>query len=692
MRSLQDRRILTFYLTSAIALLSLIQPCLAGSSSIDQNISLHNGSPESHSTWTVEDAFKVAKISGIDISPDGSKAAYALSRAVMTPGKSEWQSQIYTANSDGTDARQFTQGDGSDSAPQWSPDGKRIAFISSRSGKPNVWALPANGGEAVMMTDVEVAVAGFKWSPDGKEISFTAVDPQTEEEMNASREMNDARIVGRDVYANGEDIERLHLWVVSAEEDSSGQVRRLTTGNFCIATWCWSPDCRTIAFSHMPVPGSMIKSRADISRVDVENASIEPLVCFEGAECGPVLYSPDGRWIAYGMVHPFNLMDVLIMPADGGESRTISKEQDLGLLLEIGIIGWSQDGKRLYVPGSRGTSVAITALPVDGSEPEDVFNFGYISAAKMNCRGDMVGLVMENSSTPPEAYISEIESFRPVRITYLNWNLSLSGIGETEAVQWNSSDGRRIEGLLTYPAGYEPGKRYPLLVESHGGPSAGFLQFFTGGMSWPIIPAGALSSKGYLLLRPNVRGSTGYGPEFTRANFKDWGGMDFQDILSGVDYLIDAGIADPDRLGIVGQSYGGYMADWAVTQTDMFKAAVMIDGESNLISLDGTHDIPLDLPDSFGCNFWDDYGLYESRSPIYHIKNVTTPMLILHGALDVRVPTSQAEEIYSALKKRGVPVEMVIYPRSGHFPGEPKLLLDMYDREIAWFDKYLRGN
>ncbi|HOI13548.1 MAG TPA: alpha/beta fold hydrolase, partial [Methanoculleus sp.] len=211
-----------------------------------------------------------------------------------------------------------------------------------------------------------------------------------------------------------------------------------------------------------------------------------------------------------------------------------------------------------------------------------------------------------------------------------------------------------------------------------------------GGTSWPICPAGTFSSLGYAILQPNIRGSTGYGAEFARANYRDWGGGDYRDVIAGVDHLIAEGVVDPDRLAIIGQSYGGYMTAWTVTQTDRFDAAIVIAGISDLVSVDGTHDIVYDLQDSFGVYYWEDYSLYLSRSPIYHVGNVTTPTLIVHGEHDIRVPVGQAQEFYDALWKRGVPAEMVVYPRAGHFPGEPKQILDLYGREIAWCERYLQ--
>jgi dipeptidyl aminopeptidase/acylaminoacyl peptidase len=247
-----------------------------------------------------------------------------------------------------------------------------------------------------------------------------------------------------------------------------------------------------------------------------------------------------------------------------------------------------------------------------------------------------------------------------------------------------------IEGLLTYPVNYVNGTSYPLIIEAHGGPSSNFVQTFTGGMGWPIIPAGTFSSLDYAILRPNIRGSTGYGSEFVKANYADWGGGDYRDLMAGADYLIRQGIADPDRIGIIGQSYGGYMTAWSVTQTNRFKGAIVIDGITDLISNVGTNDIPYDEPNNLGGELWQVWDLYENRSPIRHAGNLSTPTLVVTGQDDIRVPAGQAKEFYTALSKQNIPSQLVIYPRAGHFPTEPKAILDLWKREINWMDRYVK--
>jgi dipeptidyl aminopeptidase/acylaminoacyl peptidase len=283
-----------------------------------------------------------------------------------------------------------------------------------------------------------------------------------------------------------------------------------------------------------------------------------------------------------------------------------------------------------------------------------------------------------------------VDRFVPVQVSHANANLPALPLGRTEVIRWKSADGLEIEGLLTYPSIYEPGRRYPLLLVIHGGPTGVFKQSFDA--SPGLYPVAAFSARGYAVLRPNPRGSSGYGKAFRIANAKDWGGMDYQDLMSGVDHVIGIGVADADRLGVMGWSYGGYITAWAITRTQRFKAASVGGGVSDLVSTSGTTDFLCWIPEYWGAEHWQGASLYRVRSPISHIGTVSTPTFILHGENDVRVPISQGYELYNALKRRGVPVTMVTYPRMPHGPPEPKQRLDIATRNLEWFDRYLRVN
>jgi dipeptidyl aminopeptidase/acylaminoacyl peptidase len=264
-------------------------------------------------------------------------------------------------------------------------------------------------------------------------------------------------------------------------------------------------------------------------------------------------------------------------------------------------------------------------------------------------------------------------------------------LGKSEVLSWKSSDGLDVEGLLTYPVGYQTGKRVPLLLVIHGGPAGVFTQSFLAG-SRSVYPLAAFSSRGYAVLRVNPRGSSGYGQKFRYANMKDWGGGDYQDLMTGVDKVIQMGVADPERMGVMGWSYGGYMTSWIVTQTKRFKAASVGAGVTNLMSFIGTADIPAFIPDYFGGQPWENLDVYRSHSAMFNMKGVSTPTLVQHGEADERVPISQGYEFYNALKVLNVPTRMIVLPRMPHGPNEPKMVLKASQTNLEWFEKYVAAN
>ena len=288
----------------------------------------------------------------------------------------------------------------------------------------------------------------------------------------------------------------------------------------------------------------------------------------------------------------------------------------------------------------------------------------------------------------PEVYVSRTDKFALVKISDANADFPKLQFGKTEVIRWKSTDGKEIEGLLTYPVGYQAGTKVPLILNVHGGPAGVFQQSFIGGRgSYPIA---TLASRGFAVLRPNPRGSSGYGADFRRANIKDWGMGDYHDLMTGVDKVIEMGVADPNRLGVMGWSYGGYMTSWIITQTKRFKAASAGAPVTNLMSFIGTADIPGFIPDYFGGQPWDAMETYRKHSPMFNVKGVSTPTLIQHGEADIRVPISQGYEFYNALKQQGVPVRMIVLPRQPHGPNEPKMQVAAMQSNLDWFEKYLK--
>lgn len=641
------------------------------------------------SGWTPEEMMKVKPVGNVQVSPDGRRVVFTVTDAVMTDDKSEYLTHIHIANADGSNAFQFTTGDKSCTNPQWSPDGRWIAFTSSRGGKDknNLWLIRADGGEAERLTDVKSGVSNFKWSPDGRTIAYIMPDPQTDAEEKAEKGKNDAKVVDENFKLN-------RLWVIPVEKDANGkrEARQLTKGQFHVGggfggSFDWSPDGQMIVFTHTPTPRVNDWPLADISTVDVATGEVKPLATTRAAETQPH-YSPDGRWIAYTAsdVPPTwgDTSTTLVVAASGGPPRPLAETFDH----QPDLIGWSADGQQIYFTEVHGTVTRLSALPVNGGPPHDLDRGDtQMSGVTLNSSRTALGFSAQTANRPQEAFITRVDRFAPVPVSRINADLPHHPLGRTETIRWTSSDGLEIEGLLTYPVDYKAGTRYPLLLIIHGGPAGVFTQTFIANRA--AYPIAAFAAEGYAVLRCNVRGSSGYGKKFRYANYKDWGGMDYQDLMTGVDHVIRMGVADADRLGVMGWSYGGFMTSWIITQTKRFKAASVGAGVTNLMSFTGTADIPGFLPDYFGAEFWDDPDIYRQHSAMFNVKGVSTPTLIQHGEKDERVPVSQGYELYNALQRQGVTVKMVVYPRTPHGPREPKLLLDVMKRNLEWFNQYL---
>jgi dipeptidyl aminopeptidase/acylaminoacyl peptidase len=338
-----------------------------------------------------------------------------------------------------------------------------------------------------------------------------------------------------------------------------------------------------------------------------------------------------------------------------------------------------------------GTTQVLYRLPLDGA-PISFYRpgKGNLSGASLNSTRTAIGFSAQGSATPPEAFsLSLSASSTPRQAGHVNADLPKLPLGLTRVIRWKGPGNLDVEGLLTYPVDYQEGKRYPLIVISHGGPPDAFSQNFIA--SPGHYPIAAFASRGYAVLRSNVRGSTGYGKRFRYANYGDWGYGDFDDMMAGVDKAIEMGIADPARLGIAGWSYGGYMTSWAITQTHRFKAASIGAPVTDLASMNGTADMWTFTPDYMHAESWENPEVYVKHSPVYNAKGVTTPALIQQGHDDTVVPLGQGEEYYNALQAQGVLVRMVVYPRSNHSPRESKIVRNIMQENLDWFDKYLKS-
>ena len=625
--------------------------------------------------WTPELMLQTKRVAAARPSPDGSRVVFTVAEPNMRADTSEWVSQVWIADADGTDALQLTRGARSATSPDWSPDGQSVLFLSGRAGSNQVFRIPLRGGEAEQLTEQKGGVTSFRISPDGKWIAYTATDARSDEEEKEVKEKRDAFVVDEE-----HKLSRLYVMPFDGQKRAA---RRLETGDVHVSSYSWSPGSNTIAYTHASTP--LVFENTDISAIDIAAGAPTKIAATRAQETSPV-YSRDGRLIAYtasddpptwGFVS-----HVYVRPAAGGEAKQLYKTFDE----QPSLMGWSADNKHIYFNETHGTIGRLAALPVDGGAPVLISSLDFnLGAGNLNSTATAVALISQWSDKAPEVFFTRLDKFTPRQVSRVQPQPA-APLGRTTALRWKS-DGHEIEGLLTYPAGYTPGTRVPLLVIVHGGPAGVFTQSY---IATPgPYPVAAFASRGYAVLRVNPRGSSGYGKLFRYLNYKDWGGGDYRDIMTGVEHVIGLGVADSSRLGIMGWSYGGYMTSWTITQTKRFKAASVGAGVTNLMSFTGTADIPGFIPDYMGGEYWDNFDTWRQRSAMFNIKGVTTPTLIQHGDRDLRVPISQGYELYNALKRQNVPVKMVVYPRQPHGIQEPKLVLDAMQRNLEWFDRWI---
>jgi len=613
--------------------------------------------------WTPVEIMNVKSMHDIAISPDNTSALFVVTEARLAE-ENAYVSQIYKTSLDGSVAL-FASSNGSCMQPRWSPDGLWVSFVSDRSGTRQLYLLSTQGGEARLLTKGSIPIQTYRWSPDSKTIAFVRSDEEA--------------VVNKPIeYKKESGVNR--LWLM----DLSGEAKVITPKSFFVRgmgdfgltneEFDWSPDGKTIVFSYAPGSGfEHSHLHASLASIDLTSGVITPWLKENGYEALPK-FSPDGQWVAYltsdGKATYLYDRYVAIRSCKGDQYKKLAATFNEGSFIAgPNLLGWKGDGEHVLFFEPKATKFHLCSIPINGGAPVELpISDRYFDAPALSADGTMLGLVIQDPTSPPEVYMTSIKNGYPKQLTQFNERFLSFPKPKIEKIHWKSKDGKEIEGLLTYPIGYEEEKRYPLLVEIHGGPMGFFAESFMGS-AW-AYPIASFAEAGFLILRPNVRGSTGYGKEFRAANKKDFGGGDFQDIMSGVDFLIERGIVDSDRMGIMGWSYGGYMSAWAITQTNRFKAASIGAGIFHLLSMAGTSDIAHFTSDYLGD--WKDSTLYFDRSPLYFVENVQTPCLIQHGISDQRVPISQAYEFYRALEQAGKNTIFMIYPMQATIMKSPK--------------------
>lgn len=635
---------------------------------------------------SAEDTLRINGVGNPALSPECRWVVYTLSVRDMEDKDLKSTTHIWKVRVDGSDRRQMTQGETSCTSPKWLPGGDKIAFLSTRGktpaggedgssegGKTQVFFMYVDGGEAWQVTEHKEGVQSFEISPDGKKIAFTARDPLSEEEQEKRKKKDDAVVVD-------EKFRMTHIWIYDLDKKESF---RLTEGDFTVSDVRWSPDSTRLAYVSRPNTKVDESWNSDIWVVDIEEKTPAKLYQNPGRDADP-RWSPDGRTIAFasdpheGTNTWYNKL--YLIPADGGGARILLQDFDLDFSDPV----WSPDGKTIYWAAGEKTTVNLFGVDIQSGEVKRMIpprggNYQW----KLSQDGRRWIWVHSPAAWPAEVYAADTDLKDLVILTDANPWLREEKVemGKVETVRWKNSDGQEIEGVLTYPVEYEPGKKYPLILNPHGGPSGARIESFSSSNQF-------FAGNGFFVFQPNFRGSVNYGQEFVNANRGKWGIVDYDDCMTGVDYCVEKGWADTDRLICYGWSYGGYMSFWIVTQTDRFKAVSPGAGLSNLYSMYSTTDIPNYLAWFFGTP-WDYEELYEKLSAIRHVKNVKSPVLILHGAEDARVPVTQSVEFYQALRDLEKEVTFVKYPREGHGIGEPRHQMNCLRRYLYFFAEHV---
>ncbi|HTS24267.1 MAG TPA: S9 family peptidase [Bryobacteraceae bacterium] len=628
---------------------------------------------------TLVDIIDQPLVNDPQLSPDRRQIAFVESVANWKADKRI--SHIWRINADGTGLVQMTSGADGENMPRWSPDGKTIAFIAKRGTEPDavnqIFLLSTSGGEALPLTTHATAVTNIQWSPDGASLYFRAADPKPDEQK-AREKLKD------DVFMYDEDFQQQHLWNVAVAGKSE---HRLTQGNYSVLAYSLSEDGKKIALHRAPTPQIEDGDQSEVWVMDANGSNAKQITHNQVQESDAEL-SPDGSQVLFlsqanAKFDTYYNRKLFLTSSGGGEIRLLMAD----LPYEIDKASWSKDGRSIYFLANMGVHSELFKVPVQGGKPEQLTNGKHaIGAWTMSGSSNAQVFTSQEMTSPGEIWIMEGAS--PRKVTAVHERLAREfKLPRQERVEWKGADGVTVEGLLYYPLDYQEGKRYPLAVQTHGGPQASDKYGFGGSQNY--VPV--LAAKGYAVLQPNYRGSTGYGDAFLR----DMVGHYFQnahlDVLAGVDYLIKTGIADPDHLVKMGWSGGGHMTNKIITVTDRFKAASAGAGAADWVSMYAQSDVRTYRTPWFGGTPWQKdapINVYWDNSPLKDVWKVKTPTIFLVGQNDVRVPQPQSVEMYRALKSNGIPTHLYVAPREPHGWAELRHVLFKMNVELDWFEKY----
>ncbi len=641
---------------------------------------------------TVDDYFRLGAVDDPQISPDGKWIAYTVKTYDLDEDKS--YTRIWMVSAQGGEAVPMSAGEQTSSSPRWSPDGKYLAYLSARDeGKTQVWTLFRQGGEAVKRTDTAQDVSAFEWSPNGKKMVLILQDPKPAE-LEAHEKGDDYKekteppwVIDREQfkadYIHYLDRRRTHLYVLDL---ATAETRQITSGDFDDSGPVWSPDGNRIAFVSNRSNNPDTNYNSDIWVVDAANtekgADLLQVTTNPGPDTSPA-WSPDGQLITHISQTDVEAMlyatrHLAVSAASGGKFRNLTATLDRIITAPA----FSGDGDAIYFILEDSGEQNLAKIPTRGGEVERLISGGdVVNAFDIGPEGKIAALITQ-AKQPAEVFLQTRGKLN--QLSFSNKELlETLVLGEKVKVRFKSADGTLIEGFIIKPPGFKKGQRYPTILDIHGGPQSQY--------DWGFQYESQLfAANGYLVVHPNPRGSTGYGQAFCMGIWQAWGEPDFDDVMAAVDDAIERGWADPDRLIVTGWSYGGILTNHVITKTDRFKAAAT-GASASLYVVNYAHDQYQRWWDQELGYPWEPEAreIYERMSPLNRVDKVTTPTLILGGEKDWNVPIINSEQLYLALKKLGVPTQLVVYPGEGHGRFAPTHQKDLFQRYLDWFGKHM---
>jgi dipeptidyl aminopeptidase/acylaminoacyl peptidase len=655
---------------------------------------------------TIDDYFEIREVEGPKLSPDAQWVAYTVRTTLSKGDKSE--QRIWMVPFAGGDAVPLTAEGVSSSNPRWSPDGKYLAFLSARhDGKTQIWLLNRIGGEAQRLTETPQDVDTFEWSPDSKRLCLVLHDATTEEleaakDKDKDKEADDKSakenkpkaqkpwVIDRLQFKVDEvgylDRRRTHLYIFHLAAKGLTQI---TSGDYDDADPAWSPDGKQLAFTSNRSSDPDRNYNTDIWTVSADNADkgahLTQITTNPGGDNAPV-WSPDGKWIAYVTQTEPKLIEyatkhLAISPAAGGEARVLTRTFDRN----VSDVLFSADSKSLFFIADDDGTQNVCRIAVTGGEVTRPVGGRVMVYSYSLAKTGEIAAQIDRMDRPSEIYTVPASGGRLTRVTHTNDALiSQLWLSPGEYVHFKSKDGTTVSGYLYKPLDYTPGKKVPTLLRPHGGPVWAYYAEFQAAIQ-------IFTAHGYAVLLPNPRGSSGYGQRYCQAIFADWGNKDYQDDIAMVDYAVEQGFADPDKLGVGGHSYGAISTDFIIAQTARFKGAISDAGEALNVTLYGHDQYQKDFETELGPP-WENQALWDKLSPFYRVAKITTPTLFMGGNIDWNVPIIGGEQMYQAMKSLGRETELVVYPDEYHEFKFPSHIKDRLERQLAWFGHYVKGD